>query len=419
MTMKPRRLSVAAAITSLVGATLAGILGGVLANRWTWGLAAGVLALIAVSAAAEAIKALGEESDAKVDQAKNSESDERDKDAAKDGDRAVSITAGLETVITDAVIAAGDVDNRRMQITDNRTTQIRRNSTWPWALAVCLLALTAGTGGTVYFSAGRGGGAYRPGEAQAAATAPGTGHPGSGQTSPSYPGGLATPSGQQSTHTTWSIAATYTETDSTGDSATQVIFIGTPRSAAAIPGLADAITDPNCVGDDGTDTPGRDLAVPFYIESTLDSSVAVQVSLNMEIGQFFDSSDSSDGLGGVVYGDVADGSGDASGCEMPLATTLTQEGAPSYASGWLVLANAITPDQPGGDMNALGQTYVYLSGEINDDSQSSTSLQVKGTGVCLDSNNADIESDQIPYIHIGGPAPGWEQCTGFYSSSDA
>jgi hypothetical protein len=419
MTMKPKRLSVAAAITSVVGATLAGILGGVLANRWTWGLAAGVLALIAVSAAAEAIKALREEPDTKVAQMENSESDERDKDAAKDGNRVVSIAAGYENVITDAVIAAGDVDNRRTQITDNRRTQIRRNSTWPWALAVCLLALTAGTGGTVYFSTSRGGGAYHPDKVQAAATTPSTDHPGSERPSPSHPAGLVTASGQQSTRTTWSIAATYTETDSTDDSATQVMYIGTPRSAATIPGLADAITNPDCGGDDGTDTPGRDLAVPFYIESTLDSSVAVQVSLNMGIGQFFDSSYNSDGLDGVVYGDVADGSGDTSGCEMPLTTTLTQEGVPSYTSGWLILANAITADQPGGDMDALGQTYVYLSAQINDDSQSYTGLQVKGTGVCLDSNDAGIGSNQMPNIHIDGPAPSWEECTGFYSSSDA
>jgi hypothetical protein len=69
---------------------------------------------------------------------------------------------------------------------------------------------------------------------------------------------------------------------------------------------------------------------------------------------------------------------------------------------------------------ALGQTYVYLSAQTNDDSQSSTSLQVKGTGVCLDSNdNGMVAANQMPYIHIGGPAPSWEQCTGFYSTSNA
>lgn len=299
MAIKLRRLSVTAAVTSLVAASLAGILGGWLANRWTWGIATVVLLLIAIGAGAEAVKALGE----------NSDTERKDK-AATDGNRIISIASGAQTVVNDSIVAAGDVHKS--------TTNIKKDSWWPIAAIICLSALAAATGGTIHFSISRGGEFYS-GTAGARVTARQT----SGPTSPSMPTGIFATSGPG---ITYDKAVTFTESDSTDDSATQSIYIGrTPRIAATIASLANEIQNStNSCGDDGQDTPSRDLAIPFYIVSTLTSKISAQVSLEMEVSQFFDNSSNVNGLKEVVYVNSANGID----CDM-LATPLTQEGVPS------------------------------------------------------------------------------------------
>jgi hypothetical protein len=388
MVASPTR--VVAAVASVVAGILAGILGGWLTGRWSWGAAAGVLILIAVAAGAEVVKACSESRTG----GRHSHLDDRPIA------RLASMDIGDHATIRGSVVAAGDVDQ-------SRTTNVRRGNAVPAAIAICALALAASTGGTIYLGNKPGGRLYTPKSRPPAALR---------EPRPPASSSDAPPSSGASATAKVRLAATFRETDSSGDSITQTVSFGAPTPLSQVTKVAAAAEDACMTTLPGP--PARDLAIPVTIISTLKSSVAVQASLALTLGNFYDSSGNSQGLGqnGIVIGSFGNGLGcdDGSGGYV----TLSEEGASSSFHAWLVLPDAISPRYPTGNMAALGQTYVQLDLAPGYTSIPIDNAVVTGPGVCAGLYTFEESfmpmSNYRPYLHIGGKAYSWEQCTGHY-----
>jgi membrane protein implicated in regulation of membrane protease activity len=106
----PRSRTIASVVSAVSG-ILAGILGGWLAGRWIWGVAVGVLTLIAVVAGAEVVKVRAERDD---DPKENSPINQK-----------TSITLGKNTSITNSVVAAGNVEQKQV-INENLEYKAKR-----------------------------------------------------------------------------------------------------------------------------------------------------------------------------------------------------------------------------------------------------------------------------------------------------
>lgn len=165
------RFRAIAGACSAVAGIVAGILGAWLAGRWSWGIAAGFLILIAVVAGAEIVKAYIEKRDS-------------DRDGGQAGPIA-SMTVGDHAKVAGAIVAGGDVDQ-------SHTTNIRRGLPIPVAVLVCAIALLGASGGTAYLGTvgGPPGPSPSPGPTassvhhKSSAGSPGCTPPGSGQSVP-------------------------------------------------------------------------------------------------------------------------------------------------------------------------------------------------------------------------------------------
>jgi hypothetical protein len=249
--------------------------------------------------------------------------------------------------------------------------------------------------------------------------------------------------GGGSSPVSWKTAATFHETGQGGDSVTQTVSFGEPVPLSSLPDVSTAAQNVAC-------TPAslpqngqisRDLAVPFRIVSTLDSSVTYAAPVSMAAGVFYDPNDNSDGfgnvsdgavsaaalsfveLGGSIRCDLAQNFSDPETFSAPETISLSTEDDPVETDGWLVFTGVIDADNPAGNMGALGQTYAQL--DFGSEAQG-TSIEVTGPGVCTSNsttqgpdNPQGFDNNFPPYLHLGGPVSSWEQCTGSFTGNPA
>jgi hypothetical protein len=236
--MTRRRGRIIVAVTSTVTGILAGILGGWLSGHWAWSVAAGVLVLIAMAAGAEAIKARRD------DASDNGE----DREGDHPGNRTVSMTMGGNATMSNSVIAAGDVDQ-------SRVTNVSHGVPAPVAATVCIAALLAATGGTIYLKTGRGGGHGTTAPSAHTASPAGAHHPMPGRTAPVYNppqrfavSAINLPGGPP-------VVANGTAYSYTDDSLVATdISSGAKRWAVPLPGASNLISGP--MSQDSPPTPG-------------------------------------------------------------------------------------------------------------------------------------------------------------------
>jgi hypothetical protein len=199
------------------------------------------------------------------------------------------------------------------------------------------------------------------------------------------------------------------------------VLFGTPVPLSQVPQVASVVASA-CFNASVSGPAARDLVIPFNIVSTLNSSVPVQVPLGMIVGDFRDSSANDSGIannGVVVIGNFSDGldcDGDKYGPSGGGTVTLSREGVPVTFQGWLVFQDAITPHYPNGNIRALGQTYAQLD-MIQGTGLTINNVRVTGPGVCVGHYTAGYNIASPPFLHIGGPQFGWEQCTGHFVGS--
>jgi hypothetical protein len=113
---------VSAAIISPVAGILAGILGSWLTGKWLWGVAVGVLLLIAVVAGAEAIKVKAEESEG---------SGKKSEEVALSR-QAISIKVGRDFSPTNSVVVGGNlIQNKFMNIASGKGFPFRVRGCMP------------------------------------------------------------------------------------------------------------------------------------------------------------------------------------------------------------------------------------------------------------------------------------------------
>jgi hypothetical protein len=400
------RVRVSATIISSVAGILAGILGSWLTGKWLWGVAVGVLLLIAVVAGAEAVKV----------QAEGGEGSRK-----KSGEDAlvhqeVSIKVGRDFTPIDSIVAGRD-------LIQNQTTNANsRKGSLVALAAICLCSLLVGTGGTIYLRPEPRGHRIQVTHAISRPTVSHT---------TVSPESSATPfAGNASQWKGLHRAATFTETDATGDSITQAIWFSTPIPLSQLPAVA-SVAQSACSNNQAANPPGRDLVVPFAIASRLNSDVAVQATVTMSVDDFLNSSSQDGGLvqlnqeSTALLGDFQGGMecDDNQSFGDGGSVSLSRKGDYSVFGGWIIFSNAITADYPDGDIPALGQTYAQL--DIGQGGGTAIDrIQASGPGVCVGESvtnvvgqTENVNVDPPPFLHIGGPVYSWEGCSGHYSGS--
>lgn len=402
--MARSRIRVGAIFISSVAGALSGLVGAGYTGKWPWGIVVGVVVLVALAAGAKAMGAWHEQKDAGRGP---------DEDNRIDGESFIAVGGNFSS--DNSVIAARDVNQ-------SKVTNIRSGNTTPLLLAaLCLALLAGGAGGTLIMGHG-------PDGARVSGSRSG-GNPdrrpvASPQASPGHSAGNA--SGSAMAYR----AATFTETDSTGDSVTQALWFEKPFPLSRMPSLA-PMAQTACTDTPVTDPSGRDLVVPFIIVSRLNSTVAAQASVTLSVGDFVPSSPANyDGgldpsteqnvivLGNFQGGIACDAAGASGNYSGGGTVTVDRKGAFVAFSGWLIFRNAVTANNPDGNMSALGQTYVQLS-VGNGYGTAFDTLRASGPGVCsgLNSGIGNLDGASPPFIHIGGPVHSWEGCSGSYSGS--
>jgi len=326
-----------------------------------------------------------------------------------------------------SVVAGGDVSQSTVI-----NARVKKGS--PAALAIaCVVLLLSAASGTIAFRTAPGSG---PKTSSSPASQPAR-HPDPTSTASAATSATAAPdpTGANGTLTADGIygsqdlhrAAIFTETNSTGDSVEQAIWFASPLALSKIPAVA-AAAQTACSDTPVTNPPERDLVVPFVVVSGLNSTVAVQATVSVSVGDFLDESSNDGGLAQTGLGTVAalgnfqNGIGcDQSGFDSGGTVSLSSKGKFDVFVGWLIFPNAITANDPHGNITALGQTYLQLAV-----GQGSTTeidkINATGSGVCVGEpvNNGFISNIDIgtpPYIHIGGPVYPWEGCSGRLTGS--
>ena len=389
--MNSARVQTAAAVSAATG-ILAAILGGWLTAKWLWGVAALVLILIATTAGAEVIKVRAEENSKR-----NEAPEERNQPQHQ-----VSIGVGA---------VAGNFSARKSVIAGGDVTQTNVTKKYPTALLtlVCLGALFVYAAGTILLGR-EPGGLFHP-------TSPAT-------------GSVASDNPPEQFH--YHLAATYEEANSNGDSITQTISFGSPAALSALPDVARAAQSA-CLLNVPSLPLDRDLVIPFQIVSTLHSSLPVSVPVALNIDDFYDSTFSDSGglyasLPGITeeigqYGSqlACDAGANNLQSEKP-AIVLRQPGKVVTFDGWLIFPDQISPDQPHGNTIALGRTYAQLDFSLG---TTVDNIKVIGPGVCngeikdagMGNGPQNVNAGNPPFLHIGGPMPGWEGCSGYFHGS--
>ena len=394
--MSRARPNYAAVVISPVASIVAGILGSWLTGEWSWGIILGLLCMITLVAGAEVVKAGAER-----------EGDQKESLEPKQAVSGAHFEIGGDFYPANSVVVGRDISH---------TTNINSRKGSSVALvAVSLCALLSGTGGTVYFW-------HEHDLPHLQPTSPASHAAGSSRTATPQPStSMSVGNGTQ-----WAglhLAATFNETDSSGDSITQAVWFSTPLPLSQLPSVAAAQNA--CSLSQITVPLGRDLVVPFAIATRLNSSIAVEATVGLTINDFFNSSSGDDGLlqngpavvlgrfqNGILCDDASSGDGGT--------VTLSGEGDEDVFKGWIIFVNAITADNPHGNISVLGQTYAQL--DIGPGSKSpADAIRVSGPGVCVktatyaSNGNINLNADSPPYIHIGGPESTWEGCSGYYS----
>lgn len=122
--------------------------------------------------------------------------------------------------------------------------------------------------------------------------------------------------------------------------------------------------------------------------------------------------------GGKFGCDIYTSPGTAAGAAGKPTIPLSRTGQAVTFNGWIIFSGAISPDQPDGDTNALGQTYAGL-GFVGTDIDN---VRATGPGVCdgltVDTFQGRENVDgSPPFLHMDGPVASREGCSGHFSGS--
>ncbi|HEY1616784.1 MAG TPA: hypothetical protein VGG25_04160 [Streptosporangiaceae bacterium] len=197
-----------------------------------------------------------------------------------------------------------------------------------------------------------------------------------------------------------------------GNSVEQTVTFGSPESGTQEQPVIGA--SQGCAG--GTEAPDQDLVVPVNAQTSLTSTLAVD--LTFDLGYVLVSGPRG-GLGPQPLSPAAfvyetnggqysctDEAND-NGFEVSLYLSA---GGQSNLDAWIVFPGAVSPDYPQGNQVDLGMTGAWAGLGI---SGGWHRVSVSGAAVCTGGSPVASGMDPLSssaWLHIGGKTAGWEHC---------
>ncbi len=196
-----------------------------------------------------------------------------------------------------------------------------------------------------------------------------------------------------------------------GNSVQQTVTFGSPESGTQEQSVISA--SQGCAG--GTEAPDQDLVVPVNAQTSLTSSLAVD--LTFQLGYVLISGPRG-GLGpqplspaafvyetdGGQYSCTDEANDNGFEVSIDLAA-----GGQSNLNAWIVFPGAVTPDNPQGNQVDLGMTGAWAGLGI---SGGWHRVSVSGAAVCTGGSpvGSGLDPSSSVWLHIGGKTAGWERC---------